>query len=220
LHGYASDMEGTKALFLEKVCDELGLGFVRFDCSGHGKSSGKLTEATLSQWILEAKAVIAHTIGDEKFILVGSSMGGWLMLLLAQHPNLCGMIGIAVAPNFSEDLMWNTFSSAQKNLLQTKGELTIDNSYGSYKVSMKFIKDASNHLINFDDLVISVPTHFLHGMDDEDVPYEFSIRLGNAIKNNSNVSLVKDANHRFSRPEDLALLKNSLLVMIASSPAI
>lgn len=222
LHGYASDMDGDKAKLLESLCRKRRTGFVRFDCSGHGLSSQKITDCTLGQWLEDAEAVINHTIGDGAFIAVGSSMGGWLMLLLAlkMPERVCGLLGIAAAADFSETLIWDKLTAAQKNKLEKSGFIRIKSPHGDYPITMNFIKEARNHLLGGKKLKITAPTRLLHGMRDDDVPWEASPQLAAALRGeNAVVTLVKDAGHRFSRPQDLTLLAAAASALIAEASA-
>ena len=223
LHGYASDMEGEKAKTLEGLCRREELGFVRFDCSGHGMSSQKITDGTLGQWLEDCLAVIKHTAAARKFIAVGSSMGGWLMLLIAlRMPRaVCGLLGIAAAPDFSETLIWRGLGAARKSGLEKSGFIRIESPYGDYPITMRFILEARRHLLGSGTLPITVPVRLLHGMKDNDVPWQVSGELASRLEGeNVAVTLVKDASHRFSRPRDLALLEETASALIAEAKAL
>ncbi len=221
-HGYASDMEGDKAKRLEASCKRAGAGFVRFDCSGHGLSSHKITDGSLGIWLAEGLEVIKNTVGNKKFIAVGSSMGSWLMLLTALRmpDKVCGLIGIASAPDFSESLVWEKLTAQQKAELEQKGLITLKSPHGDYPITMRFIKEARRHLLMKKPLPITAPARLLHGMADEDAPYRLSVRIAERLQSGDvEVQLVKGADHRFSRPQDLETLEGALSCLIARARA-
>ena len=218
LGGLMSDMTGTKAITLEAHCAKVGRAFVRFDYSGHGQSSGKFVDGTIGRWHGDTLAVLdSVTTGPQ--ILVGSSMGGWQMLLAARArpERIAGMVGVAVAPDFTEDLMWQELTPGQKRQLHEHGILNLPSDYGDdpYPISRALIEEGRDHLLLRDTLPIRCPTHLLHGMQDSDVPWRTSLRVAEAMEGEDVIlTFVKDGDHRLSRDADLARLTAALDAMI------
>jgi len=214
LGGFMSDMNGTKAASLDAFCRARGHAFVRFDYFGHGRSSGEFSEATVGRWKDDALCVLDNlTAGPQ--VLVGSSLGGWIMLLLAmaRPARVKALIGVASAPDATEDLMWNRFSPELRATIQRDGQAHIPSAYGEegYLITRKLIEDGRQHLVMRKPIPVSCPVRLIHGMRDEDVPYRASIDLAaNLQSEDVRVELVKDGNHRLSRDQDLALLARTL----------
>jgi pimeloyl-ACP methyl ester carboxylesterase len=214
LGGFKSDMNGTKALHLEAWAKRKGRGFLRFDYSGHGQSSGQFEDGCIGDWAADAMAVItAKTSGP--VVLVGSSMGGWIALLLARKMSdrIAGLVGIAAAPDFTEDDMWGGFSDQQKNDLAQNGRVELPSEYsdGPYVISKRLIEDGRNQLVLRDPLDLPFPTRFLQGTADQDVDVSVATRLlahvtGEGIR----LTLVKGADHRFSSPSQLRLIDKTI----------
>jgi pimeloyl-ACP methyl ester carboxylesterase len=208
--GLASDMSGTKALAIENFARSSGQAFLRFDYQGHGRSSGEFKDGTISKWLSDSIAIInAQTNGPQ--IFVGSSMGGWISLLAAlQCPNrVAALVGIASAPDFTEDLMWDKFDEPIRNKLQKDGMCFEPTEYADnpYVVTLQLIDDGRKHLLLREKLTISIPIRLLHGMADVDVPYQLSIRLAEHIDTEDvEVTLIKGGDHRLSTEKDLAIL--------------
>ncbi len=218
LSGFKSDMEGAKALFLESVCREIGHAFIRFDYSGHGKSEGKFEDGTIGQWKNDALKIIDE-LTEGPLILIGSSMGGWIMLLaaLARPERIKALIGIAAAPDFTEDLMWNALDKEQRAELKTTGKVMIADCYGNapYPITKNLIEEARNHLLLKSPIDITCPVRLLQGMKDEDVPYQTASQIKERLKSNDvEITLVEGATHRMSEPENLELLKSTLMAII------
>lgn len=218
LGGYRSDMEGTKALALEAHCKARGIQFTRFDYRGHGRSGGEFIESTVTNWRDDAMAVLDQiTQGPQ--ILIGSSMGGHIMLLtaLARPDRVAGLIGIAAAPDFTEKLMWERGDAARKQELQDKGVIYLPSDYADepYPITMKMIEDGRNHLLLDKEIPIDVPVTLLHGILDEDVPWEFSMSLAAQLRSEDvDVLIRKDADHRLSRDEDITTLCDMVDTML------
>jgi pimeloyl-ACP methyl ester carboxylesterase len=225
LTGYKSDMGGGKALFLEDLCRRRGTAFTRFDYQGHGLSSGAFTDGTIGLWTADAVAVLdAVTEGPQ--VLVGSSMGGWIMLLAAlERPQrVAGLIGIAAAADFTEDLMPGRLTAEQKAALERDGVIYAPNPYGPEPtpIAKKFIDEGRDHLVLRQRLPLACPTRLIHGMRDADVPWQTSLRLCQML-NAEDVELFldKDGEHRLSEPHDLdrlGFIVESLLTRIESPP--
>ena len=213
LHGLRSDMEGTKALALEAHCRTRGHAFLRFDCSGHGQSGGEFTDGTIGQWAVDALAVIdAATEGP--LILVGSSMGGWIALLvaLARKERMAGFIGLAAAPDFTEDLMWATYSEAIRKEIVEQGIYMEPSDYGDpLPVTRLLIEEGRNYLLLRGAIELECPIRLIQGMRDADVPPETALRIMECVDSTDvDVTLVKDGDHRLSEPRDLARLTDCL----------
>lgn len=210
LGGFMSDMTGTKALALEAWAVSEGLAFTRFDYQGHGASSGRFADGTIGLWADDALAVLdAVTSGPQ--VLVGSSMGGWTMLLTAlRRPDrVAGLVGIAAAPDFTEDLMWDLFDDEVRRAIIERGVWNRPSEYGPepQPITRALIEDGRTHLLLRGPIAISSPVRLLHGQRDPDVPWQVSLALAEALTGDDvRVTLVKDGDHRLSRPQDIALL--------------
>jgi pimeloyl-ACP methyl ester carboxylesterase len=204
LPGYASDMEGTKALALDAWTARKGHGFVRFDYGGCGASDGAFEDQTLDDWRADACAVIDATMGP--VVLVGSSMGGWLMLLaaLARPERVVGLVGIAAAPDFTD---WG-YSDAEKQVLLRDGRLKQQSPYGSPMVTTRALWQSGEALRLLDaEIPIDCPVRLLHGQADDDVSWDSALRTAARLRSaDVQVTLVKDGAHRLSREHDIALL--------------
>jgi len=218
LGGFMSDMDGIKATSLEKFCIDKGYGFIRFDYFGHGQSSGEFTEGTISIWKENALTVIDQlTKGD--LVLVGSSMGGWLMILAAleRKQRIAGLIGIASAPDFTEELIWDKMSFAEKDELEEKGQYSLKSDYGDepYPITKELIEDGRKNIVLDKKIELDCPVRLLHAMEDEDVPNYLSIALGQQITtDNMCVNLVAQGDHRMSSDENIELICDTLGEMI------
>jgi pimeloyl-ACP methyl ester carboxylesterase len=218
LGGLMSDMAGTKAQTLEAHCAKSGRAFTRFDYSGHGQSSGKFIDGTIGRWHADTLAVLDQ-VTEGPQILIGSSMGGWQMLLAARArpERIAGMIGIAAAPDFTEDLMWKELTEDQRRRLREDGILNLPSDYGDepYPISLALIEEGREQLLLRGPLPIRCPTHLLQGMQDADVPWRTSLRIAEALESEEViVTLVKDGDHRLSRDADLDRLCAALDDMI------
>ena len=213
LPGFASDMEGEKARRVAEICAARGQAALRFDYSGHGASGGRFEDGTIGAWRDDA-LVIIDGLTDGPLVLVGSSMGGWLALLvaLARAPRLAGLIGIAAAPDFTEILMWASMPFAARETLMRAGRIMVPSPYGApYPITRALIEDGRRHLVLERPIPLACPVRLLHGQADPDVPWELSLRLAEQITGGDVVvTLVKDGDHRLSRPADLALLGDTL----------
>lgn len=219
LGGFRSDMTGTKAQALEDWAKRTGRAFLRFDYSGHGASSEDFLDGCIGDWANDAKAAITHlTEGPQ--VLVGSSMGGWISLLVARAmpERLAGLVTIAAAPDFTEDSMWAGFSAAERDQLLQKGrvELLSEYSEGPYVITRKLIEDGREHLVLRAPLALPFPVRFLQGTADVDVDQSVAHRLlAHAEGPDMRLTLVKGADHRFSNPECLALIEQSVEEVLA-----
>lgn len=216
-HGLMSNMNGAKALYIEDYCKEKGYNFIKFDNFGHGNSSGKFIDQTITSW-LEGLSLVIDNLCDGPFILVGSSMGGWITMLksMEKPQKIIGMIAISAAPDFTEELMWNKITKEQQADLIKNGLTNItgsdSNCNNTYPVSYQLIIDGRKYLLlNKKSIDISCPVHLIHGMKDIDVPYSISERAAaTIIANEIILKLIKGANHSLSRQEDLIVICNSI----------
>jgi pimeloyl-ACP methyl ester carboxylesterase len=221
LGGHRSVMGGAKALFLEDYCRRRGRAYVRFDYFGHGRSSGDFTLGTISRWRDDAIAVI-DSLTEGPQILVGSSMSGWIMLLvaLARRARVAALVGIAGAPDFTEELLWPRLGPAQRAEIMEQGALVLPSDYdpAGYRYTRALIEDGRRHLLLDRAIPLDLPVRLLHGMQDLSVPWQLSLRLAERLAGNDVVvSLVKDGDHRLSRPADLARLARTLDALISDS---
>ncbi len=209
LGGFKSDMTGTKAVHLQAWAEATGRAFLRFDYSGHGQSSGDFLDGCIGDWAADAQAAIA-TLTTGPQVLVGSSMGGWMALLAAKAlpERVAGLVGIAAAPDFTEDLMWAGFTEAERAAVMAgRLEQPSDYSDAPYIITKKLIEDGRQHLVLRDKLVLPFPLRLLQGTADVDVPPSVALRLlDHAESPDARLTLVKGADHRFSTPECLDLM--------------
>ena len=214
LGGLASDMEGTKARFLESLALELGFSYIRFDYTGHGKSSGEFSDGSIDSWLEDAISIL-DDLTDGKQILVGSSMGGWIALLLAKYnPNrVHSLIGIAAAPDFTEDYMWNRFDKDQRSQILKEGFIYQESEYSEepYKISKDLILNSRKHLVLRDELNLPFSVRLLQGTDDKDVPTDMATNLLNHLDSpDAKLEIVKGADHSFSSKDCLNLLSQKI----------
>lgn len=205
--GFKSDMDGGKALALEQHCRARGQAFTRFDYRGHGQSSDRFEDGCIGDWTQDAIAVLDN-VTEGAQILVGSSMGGWIMLLtaLARPDRVAGLVGIAAAPDFTEDLIWDAFDDAQKALMETDGYVEVPNCYDEepYRIVKRLIEDGRDHMLLRDPIRLDVPVRLIQGMEDEDVPWQTALKIQEKLTSaDVEAILVKDGGHRLSEPQDL-----------------
>ena len=214
LPGHGSDMLGGKALATAEWAEQQGLGILRFDYFGHGASSGDILAGTISRWCQDCLDVIDH-LGLDEVYLVGSSLGGWLMVLVAlSRPHqVRALVGIAAAPDFTEDLIWRALSQDQRAEMESTGRISLPNPYSDEDViyPLNLITDGRKNLVLRTPLALSCPVRLLHGTADEEVPFETSEKLAaNITHDNVEVVLVEGAGHRFSEPEHIDILLATL----------
>jgi pimeloyl-ACP methyl ester carboxylesterase len=221
LGGFRSDMTGTKALYLEEYCRRSGRAYVRFDYFGHGASSGDFMLGTIGRWRDDAVAVV-DSLTEGKQILVGPSMSGWIMLLaaLARPQRMAGLVGIAGAPDFTEELLWARLTPVQRREIDERGQVVLPSVYDAagYLYTRALIEDGRKHRLLGRPIPIDVPVRLLHGMRDESVPWQLSLRLAERLASRDvSVTLLKDGDHRLSTPADLALLAQTLDALIEAA---
>jgi pimeloyl-ACP methyl ester carboxylesterase len=215
LGGFKSDMKGTKAEVLDNWAESVGRACVRFDYSGHGESGGKFTEGTVGRWLEESLAVYLRFAQGPQ-VVIGSSMGAWLALLLARALSerkdvapIAGMVLIAPAVDFTEELMWKQFSDATKREIEQKGVWMRPSEYdeGPYPITRELIEDGRKHLLLGGLIETRCPVHVLQGVQDPDVPWRHAVELVSRFSRDDVVlTLIKDGDHRLSRPEDIERL--------------
>jgi pimeloyl-ACP methyl ester carboxylesterase len=214
LGGLRSDKEGIKALALEAWARAAGRAFLRFDYSGHGMSAGDFLDGSIGDWFEDARAaILGLTEGPQ--VLVGSSMGGWIALLLARdHPaKVAGLVTVAAAPDFTEDGMWAEFSEAQRRELMTAGQVALPSDYSDepYIITRRLIEEGRNRLVLRPPLSLPMPVRMLQGTADTDVPLSVAVGLiEHATGPDIRLTVVKSADHRFSTPECLKLIELSV----------
>jgi pimeloyl-ACP methyl ester carboxylesterase len=218
LGGFRSDMTGTKAMFLEERARAMGVGFLRFDYTGHGTSSGRFEAAGIGHWRDDAIAIVDR-LSEGPQILIGSSMGGWLMLLvaLARPDRVAGLIGIAAAPDFTEQLIWDELNQADRDEIVKTGRLIVPSPYSEAPtvITRQLIEEGRRHLLLGAPIGLRCPVRLLHGMADPDVPHRLSLDLADRLESEDcQITLVKDGDHRLSRPQDLALLGAKLVELL------
>lgn len=216
LGGFNSDMTGSKAADLSAFCAGQGRAFLRFDYSGHGTSGGRFEDGTIGRWAADAAAVLdALTEGPQ--ILVGSSMGGWIALLLAlRRPGrVAGLVGIAAAPDFTTRIE-AALPPEIRAIIDRDGVWHRPSAYGDpYPITRALLEEGRQHLLLDAPVRIDVPVRLLHGQQDPDVPWELSLRTAAALSGRDvEVTLVKDGDHRLSRPQDLRLLRRVLSALL------
>ncbi|MCF3596020.1 alpha/beta hydrolase [Rhodobacteraceae bacterium LMO-12] len=218
LGGLKSDMEGTKAVHLEAWARARGRAFLRFDYSGHGESSGRFEDGCIGDWHEDTLAAV-ETLCEGPMVVVGSSMGGWQALLLARAlpERIAGMVTIAAAPDFTEDGYWADFSEAQKRALEEVGHVELPSDYMEpYVITKRMIEDGRERLVLRAPLALRFPVRFLQGTADTAVSVATAVRLlEHAEGPDMRLTLVKDANHRFSDETCLGLVEAAVEDVIA-----
>lgn len=222
LPGYGSDMTGDKATALAAWCEHRGQAMLRFDYSGHGASGGRFEDGTIGIWAADALATLDR-LTEGPVVLIGSSMGGWIALLtaLARPERVAALIGIAAAPDFTETLMWPAMSQEQRAALMQNGVIYRPSQYGNpTPITRALIEDGRNHLVLTGTIKLTCPVRLLHGQADPDVPWETALRIAHELAGGDvQVLLVKDGDHRLSRPQDLTLLRRTLGALLGEDAA-
>jgi pimeloyl-ACP methyl ester carboxylesterase len=224
LGGFNSDMRGTKALALDVWAAEHGRACIRFDYSGHGESGGAFIDGTIGRWLEEAVAVFDKFCRGPQ-VVIGSSMGGWMALLLsralaargAKAATLAGLVLIAPAPDFTEQLMWNAFSDEVREEIRTKGVWMRPSEYGDgtpYPITRALIEEGRNHLLLGSAIEVGCPVRILQGAQDPDVPWQHAFALAHRLPAEDVVlTMIQDGDHRLSRPQDIARIMAAVAEM-------
>jgi pimeloyl-ACP methyl ester carboxylesterase len=216
LGGFKSDMQGTKAVALDDWAGKRGRACIRFDYSGHGESGGEFAEGTIGRWLEESVAVFERLAKGPQ-VLIGSSMGGWLALLLSGElkrrnsgaGTVAGLVLIAPAVDFTEELMWKKFSPEQRRQIETEGAWQRPSQYSEapYPITRGLIEEGRKHLLLGGLIETGCPVRILQGVQDPDVPWQHAVELSSRLARDDVVlTLVKDGDHRLSRPEDIERL--------------
>ena len=221
LGGFKSDMQGTKALFLQDWAATRGRAFLRFDYSGHGQSSGAFEDGCIGDWATDATALI-ETLTSGPQILVGSSMGGWISLLIARAlpQRIAGLVGIAAAPDFTVATWAEELTDAQRAEVTATGRTELASGYedNPYVFTARLFEDGARHQVLDRPLPLPFPTRFLQGTADVDVLPQVALRLlDHATGPDIRLTMVKDADHRFSSPACLALIAQAV-AEVSSAP--
>ncbi|MBO9468338.1 alpha/beta hydrolase [Tropicibacter sp. R15_0] len=212
LSGYRSDMDGTKAVHLEQWAESQGRAFLRLDYSGHGRSGGVFEDGCIGDWAADAALVIKHVVNGP-LILVGSSMGGWIASILSKRlSQTVGFVGIAAAPDFTEEEFWAGFNEVERRQVMEEGHLEMPSLYEDpYWVTKKLIEDGREHLVLSTPLNMPWPVRLLQGTEDEAVARGTALKLLDHIKSDDmRLEFVKGADHRFSSPDCLTLIEDTL----------
>ena len=217
MSGFMSDMNGSKALALEQHCQERGLAFLRFDYMGHGNSSGNFADGTIGLWAQNALTAFDElTEGPQ--IIIGSSMGGWMMILTAvsRPERVAGLVGIAAAPDFTEDLLPKQLTEIQLSKIQEDGFVVIPSEYEiPYTITKKLLDDGTQHLVLRNEIPLDCPVRLLHGLEDTSVPWETALKIQIMVRSKDvEVTLIKNGDHRLSREEDLEKLKKTVMEIV------
>ena len=219
LSGYRSDMGGSKAVDVDALAERLGLGCIRFDYSGHGSSGGDFAEGTISRWLEEALAVLAHA-KPKRIVVVGSSMGGWIALRLIQalragktSPTIMGLVLIAPAPDFTIDLIEPNLTAVERAALAEQGYFEEPSAYSPVPnmYTRKLIEDGRANQVLSGIIETGCPVHILQGMQDKDVPHGHAMKLVEHLPADDVVlTLIRDGDHRLSRPQDLERMREAI----------
>ena len=219
-HGLMSDMIGAKPTAIQKFCRKLKLNFLKFEYSGHGRSSGKFIEGNISKWTDEAKQLIKSKIKkDKNLIFVGSSMGSWIALNLFSFfkKQIKGFIGIASAPEFLEKLMWKKFSKKIKKIIMTKKIYHLEHGGFIYPITKQLIFDGRKNKVLNNKINLKIPIVLFHGAKDEVVPLNFSKKIFEICKKSKKKLIkIKNGDHSLSRKRDLKQICNELNYMITN----
>ena len=217
-HGLMSDMIGAKPTVIQKFCRKRKLNFLKFEYSGHGKSSGKFIEGNISKWTNDAKQLIkSKTKKDKNLIFIGSSMGSWIALNLFSFFNkkIKGFIGISSAPEFLEELMWKKFSKKIKKTIMNKKIYNLEHGGFSYPLTKQLILDGRKNKVLNNKINLKIPVSLFHGTNDEVVPINFSRKIFKIFKTSKKKLVkIKNGDHSLSRKSDLKKIRNELNQMI------
>ena len=217
-HGFMSDMIGAKPTAIKKICIKKNINFLKFEYSGHGRSTGKFTQGNISKWTKEAKQLIKSRIKkDSNLIFVGSSMGSWIALNLFPHfkKKIKGFIGIASAPEFLENLMWKKFTKNIKKEIMTRKIYYLKHGDYTYPLTKQLIFDGRKNKILKHKINLNIPIVLFHGTKDKTVPLNVSKKIYKIFKKSKKKLIkVKNGDHSLSRKSDLRKICNELNNMI------
>ncbi|RCL01988.1 MAG: Abhydrolase [Candidatus Tokpelaia sp. JSC189] len=221
LGGYRSDMMGVKAVAIDTFATRLGIPALRHDYSGHGASQGNFFQGSISLWLQQSLAVFKHFAKGPQ-ILIGSSMGGWIAIRMAEdlkksHIRLAGMVLIAPAPDFTSTLVEMDLTESKRQELATRDFFEVRSEYGVTPYTQTLIEDAKNNLVMKGLIDLGCPIHILQGMQDNVVPYERTLKLMEHLPlGDVTLTLIKDGEHRLSRPQDIDLLEKTIRFLVTA----
>ena len=217
LGGFLSDMEGSKATALEAFCRHRGQAYLRLDYSGHGHSGGRFEDGTISSWRDDALAII-DAVTEGPVLLIGSSMGGWLALLVAlsRPERVVGLIGLAAAPDFTEELMWGQFDPAQRRQLMSRGLVELPSNYAEpYPITKALVEDGRQNLLMEGPIELGIPVRLIQGGDDPDVPAEMPERIAARLTSGDvQIQIIDGGGHSLSRDRDIAAIHSVLTALL------
>ena len=210
LHGLMSNIQSKKAKHLEKFVNKNKINLLLFEYSGHGKSSGKFTDFSIKDWINDSRSIIKKLIKKNKIVLVGSSMGAWIGVILIKYfyKRIKGYVGIASAPDFTEELIWKKLNISEKNNIKKNRIYKLKSNHNNfYPITKKFIVDGKKNLILNKKIKCNFPVELLHGINDSSVPWFYSLKLlKTLISKKINLTIINDGDHSLSRTQDLKKL--------------
>ena len=219
LHGFMSDLEGDKPKKILQYCNKKKIGFLAIEYSGHGKSSGKFTSGNISKWTNEVKILIKKIIKNNKFILVGSSMGSWISLNQFKFFNkqILGFIGIGSAPEFLENLIWKKFDNKMKKEIKLKGIYNLTHGNYTYPITYQLIRDGRNNKVLKKKISKKIFVTMIHGKKDEVVPVNYSrkvLKIFNKAK--KKLLIINNGNHSLSSKRNLKKITSEINKIIIS----
>ena len=210
LHGLMSNIQSKKAKYLKNFSNKNKVNLLLFEYSGHGRSSGQFIDFSIKNWVEDSRLIIKRLIKKNKIILIGSSMGAWIGILLIKYfyKRIKGVIGIAAAPDFTKELIWKKLNTVEKNKIRKNKIYKLKSSYNNfYPITKKFIFDAKKLLVLNKKIKCNFPVELLHGLKDSSVPWFYSIRLiKTLISKKLNLTIINDGDHSLSRAKDLKKL--------------
>ena len=217
LHGFMSDLEGTKPKAFLNFAKKNKFGFLALEYSGHGKSSGKFINGNISKWTKETKKLIKKIVKKNKIILIGSSMGAWISLNQFKFfkKQIVGFLGIGSAPEFLENLMWNKFSKRKRKEIKKRGIIHLKHGDYEYPITLQLIKDGRKNKVLNKKIYEYINVTMVHGAKDKSVPIKYSKKILKIFKNaNKKLVIIKNGDHSLSSPKRLNLLKKELKLII------
>ena len=221
LHGFMSDLTGKKIKSLSRISTKLNISFLAFEYTGHGKSSGIISNYGINDWINQSKEIIESIVKTQNIILIGSSMGAWIASCLIQKikKKIKGFMGIAAAPDFTKDIMWNNFSKKTKSLINKGNIYYLPNSYNtSYPISKNLIEGGKSNLILKKKITCNFPVRLFHGLEDKTVPISFAIKLSKTLKSKDTILYFqKNGDHSLSKKEDLKKIQEELIKLVENA---
>jgi pimeloyl-ACP methyl ester carboxylesterase len=210
LHGLMSNIQSKKAKYLKKFVNKNKINLLLFEYSGHGKSSGKFTDFSIKNWVDDSRSIIKKLIKKDKIVLVGSSMGAWIGVILIKYfyKRIKGYVGIASAPDFTEELIWKKLNIHEKNNIKKNRIYKLKSDHNNfYPITKKFIVDGKKNLILNKKIKCNFPVELLHGINDSSVPWFYSLKLlKTLISKKMNLTIINDGDHSLSRSQDLKKL--------------